>query len=102
RADLRDKYSLEVEIRPELPQDQLQTAQVAAQLQQVGVDPLTLFDEVLKLSSPRDILRRSVLWQTMQQEMQMEAQTAMTDATGMPPPEAQPPEARGIRSAFTP
>lgn len=103
RSDLRDKYALEVEIAPQLPQDELQQAQVAQIQASVGVDPLTILDETLKMSSPRDILRRSVLWQMLQQEIQMEfnPQAQQPGGPGIPP-ESQPPEARGIRSGFTP
>lgn len=103
KSDLRDKYHLEVEVRPELPADQLQTAQVAQTWAQVGVDPLTILDEILKVSSPRDVLRRMVLWQELTALQQAEIAGASQPAIpGGPPPEAQPPEARGIQSGFSP
>jgi hypothetical protein len=68
KAQLRDKYFLEVTIKPELPIDRLQNAQIAQAWTSIGVDPITILDEVLNLEDPAGILKRSVAWKILELE----------------------------------
>lgn len=100
RAELRDKYHLEVDMSPELPSDKLQQAQVAQLLSGVGIDPITILDEVLKVASPREIMKRIIAWQTLQTEMkqqgEMEQMEKAEEEGGGMPPQILPPEAQGL------
>lgn len=69
RTDLRDKFYLEVDITPDLPTDRLQDAQVAQAWKQVGVDQMTILDEVLKVQDPRESMRRTIAWEALAAEM---------------------------------
>lgn len=100
RASLRDKYFLEVEMSPELPTDKLQNAQIAKTWMEMGIDPMTTLDEVLKIASPREVLKRMTAWGLLQQELTGK----VNEASGvLPPPAILPPEAAGLpTSEFSP
>jgi hypothetical protein len=67
RSDIRDKYYMEVEILPESPVDELQRAQIGEAWKSMGIDPITIMDEVLHIDDPRQVLNRSLAWQMLQQ-----------------------------------
>lgn len=105
RADLRDKYYLEVEIAPEVPIDKLQQAQIAREWKQIGIDTTTIIDEVLKLPSPREVYRRIIAEKQLMAELEqraMEEEAAMQQEQGGPmngaSPELVPPEVAGLLS----
>lgn len=69
RTDLRKKYFVRVDVTPEMPSDKLQDAQVAAQWAAIGIDPVTILDEVLKVDDPNQVVERMVAWLRLQQEV---------------------------------
>jgi hypothetical protein len=96
RAQLRDKYSLDVEISPELPVDKLQQANIAVAWKNAGIDPITIADQVFKVDDPRELAKRIVVWEQMVAEIQAEAQPQQA---ALPPgmnPEVLPPELNGM------
>lgn len=112
RADLRDKYFLEVEIKPDMPADKLQEAQVAQAWSQIGIDTLTILDEVLKVADPREVMKRIVASKVMQAEIEAATQqdqaekqaseAGMGPMNGMPPEVLSPPTAGLPVQQFTP
>jgi hypothetical protein len=101
RADLRDKYFFDVDLDPELPVDKLQEAQIAQAWASLGIDPITVMDEILKLDDPRQAMQRMAAWQLLQRELQLQvqAQTQAPAAGGngaRPPSEAMPPDMMGM------
>lgn len=98
RADLRDKYYLQVDIAPELPQDKLQEAQIAQIWAQAGIDPITIADEVLGIADPRGLLKRMIAWKQLNQEMEMEQAAKQAAKAGGVPPQVMPPEEQGFVS----
>lgn len=90
RSELRDKYFLDVKIAPELPSDQLQMANVAKMLSDMGIDPITIMDEYLNIENPREVLQRMGIWQMFQAEVQQKIAAQQQQGSGVAPNVASP------------
>ena len=110
-AELRAKYSLQANVTPEMPVDKLQEAQVALAWKQVGIDPITIGEEVLHLADMREIIKRMIAYGIISKELSAQAEAELQamqqggagaeGAPGGPPPEMLPPESQGLLTQHT-